>query len=96
MLIGFLSAPVLRAVLTTLLKSRLPLYLPGSILEVGSGLAAAVVREMLRYLAWESLCLVLISIVMLYWAARIERQAARRIASEASTQIVPKDPAGSS
>jgi hypothetical protein len=91
-LIGFLSAPILNLALTTLLTRMLPAYLPVGIVELGSDLTGAIVRQLLKPMAWESLTLALISGVMLFFAARIDRQETRLAASEAGTEIFNDKP----
>lgn len=86
-MIGFLSAPVLNLTITALLTRRLPAYVPVGIVELGSDITGAVVRQMLKPMAWESLVLALVAGAMLYAAARLERKAVVATAAGAQTEI---------
>jgi hypothetical protein len=91
-LIGFLSAPVFNLALTTILTRRLPAYLPVGIVELGSEITAAVVRQMLRPLAWESVALIILSSLMIFLASRLERKAPNAPVSKVMTEIPDDEP----
>jgi hypothetical protein len=86
-LIGFLSAPVLSLILTSILTRRLPAYLPVGIVEIGGQVIDAVVREMLWPVAWVGLFLAIAAGTMVFLARQM---AVRRLtASEAETENRP-------
>ncbi|MBI3738415.1 MAG: hypothetical protein HY258_05155 [Chloroflexi bacterium] len=74
-LIGFLSAPLTRLLLPNLLNSRMPTFMPASMVKTTSDLAGSVIYEILKPFGWESLLLAVIGLGMILYAAYTLRKA---------------------
>jgi len=87
--IGFLSAPIFRLIYARILAARIPTYVPQVLAQTGSDLAGAVLRQMLKPVAWEGLLLGALGLAMILLAAYMARnEFKKRLAtSEANTEL---------